>query len=106
MYPDAYRYSPVAGEPGVSRKLLGVFTERELEIGFLRLEPRATHHFDGGSAGDRLFYVSSGQGQVDGHAWRPGDVMHLGAAERARLVAETDTEFYYLRLPTRMGRGD
>src|SRR5690606_4574823 len=37
MFPEAYSYRDVPGEPGVARKLLGRFGERELEVGFLRL---------------------------------------------------------------------
>ncbi|WP_405895824.1 hypothetical protein OG272_43180 [Streptomyces sp. NBC_00104] len=42
MDPDAYDWLP-QGEAGVSEKWLGNFTERDLRIGFVRLEPGAVY---------------------------------------------------------------
>ncbi|MCD4850616.1 hypothetical protein LN996_07320 [Arthrobacter sp. AK01] len=42
MNPDAYDWLP-QGEPGVSEKWLGSFTERNLRIGFLRLDAGAVY---------------------------------------------------------------
>jgi hypothetical protein len=42
MNPDTFAWTSVADSPGVSNKLLGVFTERKTEVGFIGIEPGAT----------------------------------------------------------------
>lgn len=100
MEPQNFQYVPIDAEPGVARKHLGRFTERELEIGFLHLAAGARHRFAGG-AGDHLFYVLSGHGTVANAAWRSGSAVHLGANDDADFLAGEPAEIYYLRLPTR-----
>jgi quercetin dioxygenase-like cupin family protein len=100
MHPENFEYVPVEGEPGVAAKRLGRFGERELEIGFLRLEPGATHRFSGARDGAHVYYVLSGDGRIGGKVWSKGSAIHLLDADAADFEAGSDSEIYYLRLPT------
>lgn len=102
MNPRNFSYVDVDGEPGVARKMLGRFGERELEIGFLRMAAGSEHHFAGRRDGDCLLYVLSGGGKLGDREWSAGTAMHLSAGDEAALRAGADSEIYYLRLPTRV----
>ena len=102
MSPEAFAFVPDPDQPGVARKLLGRFTERRLEIGFLRLEAGATARLDVEPV-DTLFYVRSGGGQanpdVSGPDWVKDDALRLRAGESGSLKAVEPSDIFYVRLP-------
>ena len=59
MDPANYEWVAVADQPGVSMKLIGVFTERHSEIAFLRIETGAVYRASGRS----LYLVTVGRRQ-------------------------------------------
>jgi hypothetical protein len=69
MNPDAYDWLPSADE-GVSEKWLGNFTERNLRIGFLRLEPGATYHA-GQHPSIEILFQTKGQVTAGGEKYGP-----------------------------------
>lgn len=105
MDPAHFHYLPVDGEPGVERRMLGTFTEREVEIGFLRLAAGSTHHFDGATRRDHLFYVLSGSGELGDDAWTTDTALHLGSEDTLDFRAGEPAEIYYIRLPRRANNG-
>lgn len=102
MTPENFNWVESDGMPGVFHKKLACFTERNLEIGFVRIEVGAKHRFYGNRAGDFLFYVLSGLGTLDGTPWKSGHAIHLSAEDNVQFEAEESSELYYLRLPTRV----
>ncbi len=58
MSPENYAWTEAPDEPGVARKLLGCFTERELTISFIRLDHGAEITLDARHAPELLFLLS------------------------------------------------
>jgi hypothetical protein len=73
MRPENYGWVP-AESPGTHRKLLGIFTERGTEIGFLRLDPGARHRL----TGETIYFVTAGSGSLDGSPLRLHTTVHVG----------------------------
>jgi len=97
--PANYEWLPVAGEPGVTHKPLGTFTERQCAAELLRLERGATYRADGRS----VYLVLRGSGVVRDAAFRQLSAFHLEDGERAELVARDETEILRLALPDLAG---
>jgi hypothetical protein len=95
MDPASYRWVPVEGRPGVGEKLLGVFTERRSEAGFLRLDPGASHV----ARGKGVYVVIRGVGTVAGEPMRVLTTVHLARAETATFTAREQTELLHFGLP-------
>ncbi len=102
MNPKHFSYVGVQGEPGVSRKQLGRFGERELEVGFLAMEAGSKHRPLDDPDGESLFYVLSGRGRFGGAEWRAGGAIRVDGVDVPDLEADEEAEIYYLRLPTRL----
>ena len=90
-----YDWVPVADEAGVSKKLMGVFTERRTDVGFIRLDANATHHMDG----PRLYFVVSGAGRADGREYEKYTTVHVAADEDGEITVTAPTEIYFMGLP-------
>lgn len=69
MNPDAYDWLPTADE-GVSEKWLGSFTERNLRVGFLRLDAGAIYQA-GRHASTELLFQVKGQVTTGGEKYGP-----------------------------------
>jgi hypothetical protein len=69
MNPEAYDWLPATDE-GVSEKWLGSFTERNLRIGFLRLEPGAVYQAGQHPSIELLFQIK-GQVTAGGEKYGP-----------------------------------
>jgi hypothetical protein len=99
MDPDNYDWLPV-GETtetsGVMAKTLGVFTECQTMIRFLKLDAGAVYHAPG--ARD-VYFVLSGAGVANGEPWRHGTTIFVESGEDLRLEATSETEILHLRLP-------
>ena len=90
-----YQWVPVKGAKGVFEKLFGVWTERRIEAGMLRLTPGASHEV----AGRSVYLVLSGAGACDGKALQKFTTVHLDQDERATLQASETTELLHYGLP-------
>lgn len=95
MHQDSYSWVPVDGNPGVSQKLMGVFTERRTEAGFLRLEAGASCEL----SGPKLYFVTSGAGSVGDAAVAKHTSIHVEAGDRATITAKEPIEMLFLGLP-------
>lgn len=95
MYPANYDWIPMKGEPGVSIRQLGVFTERRTEVGFVRLEPGACHQL----VGPRVHFITHGEGGVNDKDYRKFTTIQIDAGEETTIRARTNTEVYVMGLP-------
>lgn len=105
MNPQSFARSEMPGQPGVTRRRLGQFTERDLEIGFLAIEAGRVAHLPVADA-DIVFYAVSGEGQAEtadepatSGAWRSGDGLRQRRGQAGVITARTDAELFYVRLP-------
>jgi hypothetical protein len=94
-----YEWVPVAGAPGVCEKLLGVFTERRSEAGFLKLDPGARHTVRGRG----VYLVLSGAGEIAGGPMRKLTTLYLAHGEEATISASAATELMHFGLPNLAG---
>ncbi len=95
MHPESYAWVDVENRPGVSMKLMGVFTERRTEAGFLRLEAGASHEL----TGPKLYFVTAGSGSVNDSAVAKHTTIHVEAGDTATVVAKEPIEMLFLGLP-------
>jgi hypothetical protein len=95
MDPSGFDWLPVEGAPGVSEKLMGVFTERRTEASFLRLDAGVTHRLQG----RRLHFVVDGSGRVSGTDYRRRTTVFCETGESAEMTATAPTELLILTLP-------
>lgn len=97
--PSHYEWLPVAGMPGVMRKPLGTFTERQCGAEIVSFKRGTIYR-----AEDRSVYlVLSGSGIVAHEGYRPLTALHLEGGERTDVVARDDTELLRLVLPDLSG---
>lgn len=99
MNPDAYNWLPAADE-GVSEKWLGSFTERNLRVGFLRLDAGAVYQAGQHPSTELLFQVK-GQVTTGGEKYGPETAYEFLANEGpAPVEAIEPTEFLRMVLHT------
>jgi hypothetical protein len=99
MDPANYEWVPVAGQAGVTEKLLGVFTERRSEAGLIKLDAGASFNANGKG----VFLVTRGSGTVGGASYRALTTVHLDAPESTTFSAQAETELLHLGLPNLAG---
>jgi hypothetical protein len=97
MDPDAYAWRQL--QTGAARKVLGVFTERALEIGLLKLDTGTVWRFTEHSA-PSLLYVLSGTGEAGGFGLKAGFAAEIAASESPEFHASQDMLLFYSVLPT------
>jgi hypothetical protein len=90
-----FEWVALPDSPGVSEKLLGVFTERRAEAGFYKLEPGATLR----AAGRGIYVAYAGEGRVADQPLRPFTTVFLDHGEEALVTATTATELIHFGLP-------
>jgi hypothetical protein len=100
MDPEAYTWIVDAEQPGVSRRKMGTFSEREVRIGMVRMEAGSSLLF-GIEPAVEILFQSIGSVEHDGHqhesltaygSWRDDPP--------EKLVATEASEFLYVKLPT------
>jgi len=98
MDPANSEYIDVPEQPGVARKTMGVFTERLVEVTYVRVQqghtlqetaPRAT----------RLFYVLEGEGSGDLGRWTQGTAVELRQGESTSVKADKTIIICAITLP-------
>jgi hypothetical protein len=94
-----YDWAPVRGAKGVAEKLLGVWTERRIEAGLIRLEPGAKHEVHGRG----VFLVLSGGGTCQGQPLRKFTTVYLDQDESTILQASETIELLHYGLPDLTG---
>jgi len=104
MDPAHYEWLPVEGAPGVTEKLLGIFSECHTEAGFLKLDAGAAYR----AGGRGLYFVVSGTGTIDGQPLRRFTTLFVGRGETASIEATGTAEILHLGLPdlASIGIGD
>jgi hypothetical protein len=88
-----YEWVAVANAPGVFEKLLGVFTERRSEAGFLKLDAGASHIL----RGHGIYLVLRGAGEIAAQPMRKLTTLYLGREESATIAARESTELMHAR---------
>jgi len=97
MNPRNFAWLPVAGQPGVYTKSLGVFTECETRIEFVKIERGATFSSSGMQRG--IFFVVEGAGSVHGEQLRRFTTTYSEPGELMSFSASDDVEMLYVGLP-------
>jgi hypothetical protein len=86
--------------PGVSRKRLGSFTERDVRIGFIKVDAGASLRIGVERAAEVLF-LKEGSVQHDGQTHPRLSAFSTEASDQPEtLVALEPTELFYVKLPT------
>ena len=98
MNPQHFDWQPDPAQRGVSRKWLGSFTERQLELCYVRVERGAKLRVEAHPAPQILFLVKgavSSQGTAHGEHTAFG----LEPGESAELAGVEDNELLFIRFP-------
>lgn len=98
MWPANYAWTRSPGAPGVAEKLLGSFSERQLELRCVRLDPGAVHVLPP-RAGARLLFVLAGTLECDGAEIGLHGAALQAAGESARVSARATAELLTVGLP-------
>lgn len=96
--PKSFAYKPT-GAPGVSRKLLGVFSERETRIEVYRVEPGAVWHVPAEDA-NRLAFVFAGSGSCGGEPCPRDTGIRVEPGEALAFTAQETAEILHITIPT------
>ena len=92
LHEDHFDWVPVAGAPGVARKNLGCFTEKDVTLFELRLAAGARHLLPAAPEQTQLVFIQDGAGQLDGDArWSKWTGIHLDPGESTTMTATSDT---------------
>jgi len=94
-----YDWASVRGAEGVSEKLFGVWTERRIEAGLVRLAPGARHEVHGRG----IYLVLAGEGTCESAPLRKFTTVYLDLGESTILQARETTELLHYGLPDLSG---
>lgn len=95
MQPDHFDWIPFPDAPGVERRLLGVFSERQTRAALYRLRPGAEMPLQDNS----LYFVTGGTGRAGEENYVEHTTLHVMESETQSVVAEAETELLQLGLP-------
>jgi hypothetical protein len=99
MRPENYDWLP-DDQPGVASKWIGAFTERNLRVGFTKVDAGSTFHA-GGEPSLEVLFLSRGIVVVDGRDYGLHTAFEfLPEDPRLELKASEDTEFRRIVMPT------
>lgn len=101
MNPAHFDWVPVDGAPGVYDKLMGVFTERRTQTGFIKLDSGARYK----AHGRAIYVVLSGEGQVGGEDYRRFTTVYCDEGDDPAFTAISESEILMLGLP-RLGQAE
>jgi len=99
MRPEGFAWRDVADEPGVRRRFLGSFPERNVSLDFVALQAASTH-IAGRAPARRLIFVRAGEGQCDSERFFAHSAIRLEPGERATFTASADTELFVITVPS------
>jgi hypothetical protein len=99
MNPANFAWRKVVGSPGIERRAIGRFSERETQLDFYRIAagrgrrlPPEDHL--------RLIFVVTGAGKCGRHPFRRHSAMELGPGEALRFTPNKNTEILSITLPS------
>lgn len=99
MYPENYEYIEDPTQPGVAFKWLGTFTENQVRVGFIRLEPNATLTI-GTHVAPQVYYLWKGAIAYGGKTYGPETGFAAEAKEgRIAIKGVERSEIYTIQLP-------
>ena len=100
MNPAGYSWVHDDDTPGVAWKILGTFTERNVRVGFIRLEKGASLQF-GKEKAPEIAFIKEGAVSESGTTYGLHSAMSVQSDEApVTLKAAEPTELYYMKLPT------
>lgn len=85
-------------EPGVQRKTAGVFTERLIEVGYIRVSQGSTLK-EVAVRAPTLLYVLEGRGLGPAGEWKAETVVELRTKEDTTVTADQEMLICYVTLP-------
>jgi len=98
MSPESYAWVET-GNPNVSTKLLGTFTERGTQVGFIKIGAGATYHAGSRSSIEVLF-LSKGSATIGGKAYGAKTGIELLPSDPPiDIKANEETVFFAVTLP-------
>lgn len=98
MDPEAYSWTET-GRQGVSKKLLGTFTEREVRIGFIKIDAGATYN-TGSRSSIEILFLSSGRIDIEGKSYHERTGIELLPDDRPiDIRADADAVLFSVTLP-------
>jgi hypothetical protein len=98
MDPESYAWVET-GAPGVSTKLLGTFTERDLRIGFIKVDAGATYN-TGSRSQIEVLFMSKGKIELDGKTYGEKTGIELLPSDAPiSIKADEDALFLMITLP-------
>jgi hypothetical protein len=86
--------------PGVAHKTLGIFTEREVRVGFVKIDRGASMLFGTAPAPETLFLV---EGAIEHDGTTDGRLSAFATAadeDAVKLTATEPAELFYVKMPT------
>ncbi len=100
MNPASYAWIKDAAQPGIARKMLGSFTENNMQVGFIRIDPGATLTVEKHTAPNLLFVIK-GLVSHDGKSHGVYTAFALDEGEGpVKIKGIEQAELYNVRLPT------
>ncbi|MGX7678315.1 hypothetical protein ACSMXN_05405 [Jatrophihabitans sp. DSM 45814] len=100
MNPEHFGWTEDPSEPGVARRHLGTFTERDIRISFVRLNPGAEVRI-GAEPSVEVCYVISGGVRYGTDEYGALTAFSTTSTESAQtLQATEDTKLFLVKLPT------
>jgi hypothetical protein len=98
--PEGFPWQTDESQPGVESKTLGIFTARDVRIGFFKIDAGATLKF-GTQPATEIGFVKSGTVEHDGKSYGYGSAFSTTPTEAPEAITATETaEIFYLKLPT------
>jgi hypothetical protein len=96
--PARFNWLAIPGARGAWRKFLGCYTERRVSTEMIKLGESGQWRSTDAEA-RRLFYVTSGAGEVGGESIRAGAAIEVEAGEEAVFGAGAALEMFLIGLP-------
>jgi hypothetical protein len=96
MHPEHFDWVLLSDAPGVSEKLMGVFSERETGASFIKIEPGASYTLTGHRD---LYCVLSGKGSVGPEGYQYSTSVFLDHGDQIAFTAQEETEILHFILP-------
>jgi hypothetical protein len=98
MDPESYAWVK-SDAPGVSTKLLGIFTERETRLGFIKVEAGAAYN-SGSRSSIEVLFMSKGNVTIEGKSFGDKTAIELVPTDGpVEIKANEDSLFFSVTLP-------
>lgn len=98
MRPVNFEWRPVDGQPGVSLRKLGCFSEREVNVSMIKIDAGASATI-APRGGRQLGLIVTGAGQLEGQELKEHSAFELLRDEGGRVTAAVETELLLVGLP-------